>query len=215
MEIQAAGYHAVFSGQKAYNGVAWLSRQEPEEPLTQVSGIDNSQKRLIAVTIDGVRLINLYVINGKEPGTENYRMKLEWLRAVGDFIAEELKRYPYLLLSGDFNIAPGDDDVHNPEKWRDCILCSEPEREALNRLLKLGLIDTFRLFDHPDDGRFSWWHYTKGSFERNSGLRIDLILASRALAEQCVASVIDRQPRGWDRPSDHAPALATFKTPPP
>lgn len=215
LEIQGAGYHAVFSGQKSYNGVALLSRKPAADVVTRIDGIDNEQKRVLAATIDGVRVINLYVVNGKEVGTKDYRLKLDWLAAAAHFIAGELRRYPYTLVMGDFNVAPEDEDIHDPKKWKDKILCSSAERHALGCMLECGLVDTFYLFEHSDEGRFSWWHYQEGDFAHNRGLRIDLILASRALAERCTASVIDGEPRGWTRPSDHAPALATFKELPP
>lgn len=213
LDFKGLGYDSVFSGQKAYNGVAWLSRSPAKDIVTHVDGTDQAQKRVIAATIAGLRVINLYVINGKDVGHEDYQLKLAWLTTITDFIAAEMKRHPYLLVVGDFNITPDDDDVYDPTKWHEKILCSTPERQALERMFAIGLIDSFRLFDHPVNECFSWWHYRQGAFERNHGLRIDLVLASRALAEQCIASVIDRTPRGWDRPSDHAPVLATFKTP--
>ena len=214
LEVEAACYAAVFSGQKSYNGVALLSRHKAEDVVTEVAGTNHAEKRVLAATVGSVRIINLYVINGRSVDAEDYRLKLDWLAAVTTFIASELKRYEFVLVVGDFNIAPTDNDVHDPQQWQDKILCSTAERNALNTLLGQGLIDTFRLFEHAEECRFSWWHYRQGGFARNQGLRIDLILASRALAEHCHASIVDCAPRGWDRPSDHAPALATFKLPP-
>jgi len=156
-----------------------------------------------------VRILDLYVVNGQEVGSEKYAHKLEWLGKVADYIREQLGRYEHFVTLGDFNITPDDRDVHDPEAWRERILCSTPEREALRRLLDLGLVDTFRLFEQ-EPGSFSWWDYRAAAFRRNMGLRIDLILASRPLAEACTACSIDKEPRRLERPSDHAPVVAEF-----
>lgn len=208
-EITKQGYRAVFTGQPSNNGVALLSRVEPADVTITAPGLDPDEKRVIAATYGDVRVVNLYVVNGQEVGCEKYEHKMSWLAHVRSFLAEEAKRYPKLIVVGDFNIAPEDADVHDPNEWRDKILCSPPEREALQGLLDIGLADTFRLHPKPE-GEFSWWPYWRRGFERNKGLRIDLILASRAMAEACVQSEIDRLPRSWERPSDHAPAVATF-----
>ena len=209
-EIEAAGYRAVFSGQKSYNGVAFLYRGDARDITADIALPGPPEKRALAMTLGGVRVLNLYVVNGREVGSDKYAHKLEWLAAVHAFVEAELAANPDCIVLGDFNIAPGDRDVHDPEKWRGRILCSEPEREALAALMKLGLVDTFRLFDHPDDAAFSWWDYRGGDFERNRGLRIDLLLASARLAERCLSCTVDKTPRGWERPSDHAPVVAEF-----
>lgn len=214
--IEEAGYHVCFCGQPRNNGVAILSKVYPPEAVfTEVPGIDTAQKRVIAATIGPVRMINLYVVNGQEVESENYRIKLAWLDAVTQFIAEELKKHQYLLVLGDFNIAPADVDVYAPEQWRGRILCSEPERRKLQALMALGLSDTFRA-KHPDKkGQYSWWDYRRAGFSNNHGLRIDLILASQALQQHCIQAHIDLDPRAWQRPSDHTPVVAEFREPDP
>ncbi|MDH3719067.1 MAG: exodeoxyribonuclease III [Planctomycetota bacterium] len=204
-----AGYKAVASGQKTYNGVAVISRGDPADPVTDFPGFEDPQRRILASTIDGVRVINLYVPNGSSVGSEKYEYKLGWLKALHSFLESELKAHENLVVLGDFNIAPDDRDVYDPEKWGDDILCSPLEREALEDLIDLGLSDVYRQFDQPEQN-FSWWDYRAAGFRRNAGLRIDLILASEALASRCTASYIDKEPRTWERPSDHTPVIAEF-----
>ena len=210
-DIEAAGYQVIHSGQKTYNGVAILSRLpgQPDDILTDLPGLEDHQRRVLAADYGGLRLINLYVPNGSEVGSDKYAYKLEWLTRLAEFLAGELRRYPRLAVVGDFNIAPEDRDVHDPDLWAGAVLASEPERAAFRRLLALGLVDTFRLFQQPE-ASYSWWDYRAGAFRRNRGLRIDHILASQPLAEHCTACYIDREPRGWERPSDHAPVVAEF-----
>jgi exodeoxyribonuclease-3 len=205
-----AGYRTVFAGQKTYNGVALVTRGEPRDVMRDLPGLEDPARRVLAATVDDLRVVNLYVVNGQEVGSDKYAYKLEWLDRVTGHLARELAAHPRLVVLGDFNIAPEDRDVHDPEAWRERVLCSTPEREALRRMLALGLVDTFRLFDQPERA-FSWWDYRQAAFRRNLGLRIDLVLASRALAERCVASSIDAGPRKLERPSDHAPVLASFE----
>ncbi len=212
--LEEAGYHVAFAGQKTYNGVAVLSRTPATDVVTDLPGLDDPQRRVLAATYGDLRLVNLYVPNGSEVGSEKFAYKLDWLDRLADFLADERERHPNLLVMGDFNIAPGDADVHDPEAWAGKVLCSEPERAALQRLLDLGLSDTFRLFEQPA-GTYSWWDYRMNLFRRGMGLRIDLILASAALAERCSRATVDAEPRGWERPSDHAPALAEFEHNPP
>lgn len=202
----AAGYRSVFAGQKTYNGVALLSREPAQDVQIGIPGFQDEQKRVIAGTFGDLRVINLYVVNGQDIGTDKYEYKLRWLQAVHAWIAQELQRHPKLIVMGDFNIAPDARDVHDPEVWNENhILTSTSERGALNKLLQLGLHDGFRL--HNDEaGVFSWWDYRAAGFRRNLGLRIDLTLVSDALKGSAVASGIDREPRTWERPSDHAPA---------
>ena len=208
--IAAGGYSAVYAGQKTYNGVAILSRVAPDDTVTDVAGLDDPDRRILAATIAGVRVLNLYVVNGREVGSEKYAYKLRWLEAVTDFVRSELARFERLVVLGDFNIAPEDRDVHDPQAWHEKILCSTPERDALARLLGTGLHDTFRLFEQEEKS-FTWWDYRAGAFRRNLGLRIDLVLASRAMAERCTACTIDKAPRRLARPSDHTPVLAHFE----
>ena len=207
--LRGAGYHAVFSGQKTYNGVAILSREPPKDVLREFPPVTDEQRRTIAATVAGVRVVNLYVVNGQEVGSEKYAYKLEWLGQVTEHLRSELREHEHVVAAGDFNIAPEDRDVHDPEEWRDAILCSVPEREALSTITGLGFTDTFRLFDQPERW-FSWWDYRAAAFRRNRGLRIDLILASTGLAGRCTSCRIDRDTRAKERPSDHAPVLAEF-----
>jgi exodeoxyribonuclease-3 len=201
------GYRSVFHGQKTYNGVALLARDRSlDEVQVAIPGFEDAQARAIAATVDGVRIVNLYVVNGQDIGTDKYAYKLRWLEAVHDWIADELQRHPRLVVLGDFNIAPDDRDVHDPATWDDGhILTSAAERDALRRLLALGLHDGFRLH-HDEAGMFSWWDYRQAAFRRNLGLRIDLTLVSDALRGAAADAGIDRTPRTWERASDHAPA---------
>ncbi len=207
-----AGYFTRFSGQKTYNGVAVAARGEPSDPATEIPGFADVQRRVLACTVGGVRIVNLYVPNGQEVGSEKYQYKLRWLGALADWLAEEMARHPRMAVVGDFNVAPAAADVHDPAEWEGKVLFSEPERRALGRLTEIGLVDTFRLFEQPD-GVYSWWDYRMNSFQRNRGLRIDLILASPELARHCLSSTVDVEPRRWERPSDHAPVVAEFRLP--
>ena len=206
-DFQELGYFCLAHGQPSYNGVALLTRRPVSEPLTGIPGLDDDQARAVAATVGDMRVINLYVPNGKAVGHDHYHYKLRWLKALAEWLRDELERWPRLAVMGDFNIAPDDRDVHDPEEWRDRILCSEPERTQLQALEKLGLKDSFRLFRQPAD-KFSWWDYRAAGFRRNRGLRIDLILLSEELAAVCRASKIDTAPRKLERPSDHAPVFA-------
>ncbi|WJI15455.1 exodeoxyribonuclease III [Pseudoxanthomonas winnipegensis] len=204
--LAAAGYRSVFAGQKTYNGVALLARGAIEDVQIGIPGFEDEQKRVIAGTVGDVRVINLYVVNGQDVGTDKYGYKLRWLEAVREWIKAELAVHPQLVVLGDFNIAPDARDVHDPEVWNEThILTSAAEREALQALLGLGLHDAFRL--HSEEaGVFSWWDYRMAAFRRNLGLRIDLTLVSDALKPRVTAAGIDRAPRKLERPSDHAPA---------
>ena len=208
-EISAAGYEVVFSGQKTYNGVATISKSHASDIVTDVPGLDDPQRRILGATIDGVRVLNLYVVNGQEVGSDKFAHKLHWLEMVTGYIGTQLKEHEHFVVLGDFNIAPADADVHDPEAWHERILCSTPERDALGRMLELGLQDTFRLFPQEEKS-FSWWDYRAAAFRRNMGLRIDLILANQALVARCSACYIDKAPRRLERPSDHTPVVAEF-----
>lgn len=204
--IAALGYRCVFSGQKTYNGVAILARDEPHAVLTDIPGLDDPQRRILAATIGGLRIVNLYVVNGQAIGSEKYAYKLDWLAKVRDFLDAEMQRFPQMIVLGDFNIVPDDRDVYDPVAWHEQILCSTPERAALKSLFDLGLHDSFRLFE-SGAGHYSWWDYRQAGFRRNLGLRIDLILASDALRARCRSASIERTPRTWERPSDHTPVV--------
>jgi len=211
-ELAAAGYHAIHNGQKTYNGVAILARTEPAEVVRDLPDFIDAQKRIVAATVDGVRLVCAYMPNGQAVGSDKYEYKLRWLTALTGWLEAELQRYPRLALLGDFNIAPEDRDVHDPAAWQGQILCSEAERAAFFRLTALGLVDAFRLFVQPEKS-YSWWDYRMMAFRRNQGLRIDHILVSPALATRCRACTIDTAPRRRERPSDHAPVLAELELP--
>jgi len=208
-EIEAAGYHAVFTGQKTYNGVATLSRASAADIERELPDANDSQRRFLATTCNGVRVINVYVPNGERIGSDKFAYKLDWLEHLVACVGQELRRHTRLVVVGDFNIAPENRDVHDPKEWAGQVLFSEPERAALQRLVAVGLTDTFRLFDQADRS-FSWWDYRMNAFKRNRGLRIDHILASEAAARACTACRIDIEPRRGERPSDHAPVVATF-----
>jgi len=208
-EIEALGFQAAWSGQKSYNGVAILARTALADVVAGIPGYDDPQRRVLAATVSGVRLINVYVPNGQAVGSEKYAYKLQWFEALRHYIASELARHERLVVLGDYNVAPEDRDVHDPAAWEGQVHVSPGEREALARLLRTGLEDTFRLFEQPEKC-YSWWDYRAGAFRRNHGLRIDLILASRAFCSLCRACYIEREPRTWERPSDHAPVVARF-----
>ena len=208
-ELADEGYSSVFSGQKTYNGVAILSREEAVDPVTDIPDLDDPQRRILSATVGDVRIINLYVVNGSEVGSEKFEYKLHWLDRVTAWLATEIRNFENVIVLGDFNIVPDDRDVHDPESWHEKILCSTPEREALGKMLDLGLQDTFRLFEQ-EERTWSWWDYRMNAFRRKMGLRIDLVLASKAMAERCIASYVDIEPRRQERPSDHAPVIAEF-----
>ena len=203
-DIEAAGYHAAFSGQKTYNGVAILSRETMREVST---GFPQEHKRMVAATVGGVRVVCVYCPNGQAVGSEKYAYKLQWYAELRDWLQGELARHPDLAVLGDFNVAPEDRDVHDPKAWEGQVHVSEPERAAFRALLELGLADAFRLFPQPEKS-FSWWDYRMVAFRRNAGLRIDEILLSPALARRCTACIIDKAPRKLERPSDHTPVVA-------
>lgn len=216
-EIEAAGYHVAFAGQPTYNGVALLANAAcfgpPQDITTNNPLFPDDQARIIAATLSPLagaqplRFVCGYIPNGAEVGSEKYDYKLRWLDAVAQWLEQEMRQHTNLAFVGDFNIAPQDRDVHDPQAWHEKILCSTPERECLQKLLNLGLRDAFRLFDQPAE-QYSWWDYRQAAFRRNRGLRIDLLLLSHALSGRCRASGIDKTPRKLDKPSDHAPVWA-------
>jgi len=210
--LEAAGYYSAYCGQKTFNGVAILARSMPTDVALGIDGFEDEQKRVISATVNGMRIVSAYVPNGQAVGSDKYEYKLRWLAAFREWLRGELTRYPRMAVLGDYNIAPTDEDVHDPQAWAGQVLCSEPERAAFQALLDLGFKDCFRLFPQPEKS-YTWWDYRMNQFKRNMGLRIDHILASPALAEDAIECVIDVEPRRLERPSDHAPVYATFKSP--
>jgi exodeoxyribonuclease-3 len=208
-ELQALGWHSVCSGQRTYNGVALLSRTPATDAMAGIPGFEDEQRRVLAATVGGVRVIDVYVPNGQTVGSDKFEYKLRWFAALREYVAAELARHPRLVVLGDFNVAPEDRDVHDPKAWEGSVHVSPPERAALQSLQQLGFADCFRLFEQPDKS-YSWWDYRRMAFRRNAGLRIDLILASGTLAQKCVACHIDKAPRRLERPSDHTPVVARF-----
>ncbi len=208
--LQEAGYNSVFSGQKTYNGVAILSRSPISEVQFGIPDFVDEQKRVIAATINGVRVVCVYIPNGQSLDSDKYQYKLKWLSALNRWLALELHKHPKLALLGDYNIAPEDRDVHDPAGWVGNVLVSEPERAAFQGLLQLGLRDSFRMFEQADKA-YSWWDYRMMAFRRNMGLRIDHILISEALTKHCTSCVIDKAPRKLERPSDHTPVVAEIQ----
>jgi exodeoxyribonuclease-3 len=212
-ELRAAGYRSTFAGQKTYNGVAVLTREAttpaPAEPQINLPNFEDDQKRLLAVTVEGVRIVCGYFPNGQSVGSDKYEYKLKWLTALNEWLRGELQQHDKLALLGDFNIAPEERDVHDPKLWEGQVLFSEAERAAFRALLELGFKDGFRLFEQPERS-YTWWDYRNLAFRRKWGLRIDHILLSPALAAQCSACTIDIEPRRREQPSDHAPVIATL-----
>ncbi len=209
-DFAALGYRAETFGQPTYNGVAILSRA----PITDVQrgfGDDEAgaHARLLAATIEGVRVVNVYVPNGQSVGTDKYVFKLDWLRRLRAFFDDDYWADDEVLLCGDFNVAPEDRDVYDPEVWRGRILFSEAEKQALEEVRRWGFVDAFRLRE-PGAGQFSWWDYRQGGFRRNLGARIDHVWVSEPLAARCTGAWIDKEPRGWERPSDHTPVVVEF-----
>lgn len=208
-EIEAAGYHVAYSGQKTYNGVAIISTQPITEVVKNNPLFIDEQQRLLAATIGGVRIVCAYVPNGQSVGSDKYQYKLAWLDGLCEWVETEMGAHAEFAILGDYNIAPADRDVHDPAAWIGQVLVSPPEREAFERLLGLGLSDAFRLFEQPDKV-YSWWDYRQMAFRRNIGMRIDHILLSASLAARCTACIVDKSPRKLEQPSDHTPVIATI-----
>ncbi len=212
-ELQEAGYHSAVFGQKTYNGVALLSRAPVRDVVKNIPGLDDPQSRVIAATLDApggaLRVVNGYFVIGQAPGTDKFEYKMSWLRALRDWLRDELAAHPRLMLLGDFNIAPEDRDSYDPEGLRETIHHTTEERDHFKALLALGLSDAFRLFEQPEKS-YSWWDYRMLGFQKNRGLRIDHILVSDALKSQVKSCTIDRAPRKNKQPSDHAPVVAEF-----
>lgn len=213
--FEAAGFSVIYCGQKTYNGVALVSRkdtiQSVTDPVYNIPDYPDDQKRLIAATLTHVngrtvRLVGGYFPNGQEVGCDKYLYKLDWISTLTRWVKSELVKGAPLVLGGDFNIAPTDDDVWDPESWKDKILVSNAERAAYRRLIEAGLVDTWTLGLHAPE-TFSWWDYRMSGFEKNHGLRIDHILAAPTVAKDIQDVWIDTVPRSWDKPSDHAPVV--------
>ena len=203
-DIVDAGYQAIWFGQKTYNGVALLYKGEAEDVICGIPNYEDEQRRMIAATINGVRIINVYCVNGEAIGSAKFEYKQRWFAALNDFVASQMQQFKRVVLLGDFNIAPTDIDVYDAEKWRDKILCSADERAWLQQLLSSGLSDSFRLH-HPEKVQYTWWDYRMNMFKRKLGLRIDHILVSEALTAGIQSVEVDEIARSWERPSDHAP----------
>jgi len=208
-EIEAAGYQVAFTGQKTYNGVAILSRFPMQDVVKNNPLFEDEQQRIISATIEGMRVVCAYIPNGQAVGSDKYDYKLRWLDALTRWLVNEINANPSLALLGDYNIAPADADVYDPVAWAGQVLCSDAERAAFERLIALGLKDSFRLFPQPEK-IYSWWDYRQMAFRRNRGLRIDHILLSAPLAGRCTACDIDKAPRKWEQPSDHTPVIASL-----
>lgn len=223
-ELEEAGYLSIAAGQKTYNGVAIIVRKAALasiasnhettflKPIRNIPGNTDEQQRILAATVcfkgmQPIRLVSAYFPNGQSPDSDKFVYKLAWLKALENWLSEELAQNSRLALLGDFNIAPTDSDVHDPAKWIGQNLVSPPEREAFQKLLNLGLTDSYRMFEQAPKS-FSWWDYRMMGFRRNAGMRIDHILLSEALKDKCTQSIIDKEPRTWEQPSDHAPVIA-------
>jgi len=209
-ELAEAGYRAQWFGQRTYNGVAILARDEIDAVVRNVPGFEDEQARVITASVRGLRLVGAYFPNGQAPGTDKFAYKMRWLDALRAWLRTELAAHPKLVLLGDYNIAPEDRDVHDPAAWLGQIHCTPQERAHFRALLDLGLHDAFRLFDQPPKS-WSWWDYRNLAFRRNQGLRIDHILVSEALRAQVRACSIDKEPRKAERPSDHAPVIVALE----
>jgi len=205
--IKAAGYHVQFSGQKSYNGVALISRKPASDTTLDMPNLNDPQRRLLAASVDGVRILNAYIPNGQEIGSDKFAYKLRWLNAMRDYLAGEMATHDKLILLGDYNIAPADLDIHDPSRWQGKILCSDAERDWFHSLLDMGLVDTIRNL-HPNEAMHSWWDYRMNAFRRQWGIRIDHILATPTLTP--LAGGVHSDYRAKERPSDHAPVWLEF-----
>ncbi len=208
-DVESLGYQVTFAGQKSYNGVAILSRQPATDVLVDIPGFSTEERRVLAATFGTLRMINLYIPNGSELSSDKYAFKLRWLDALVSWLKSEVLAHEQVIVVGDFNIAPEERDVHDPEVWKDTTLFSPAVRASFQSLVDLGLCDSFRLHSQ-EPGLYSWWDYRMAAFRRNLGLRIDHVLVSPALSKACTGCRIDKAPRKFERPSDHAPVIAEF-----
>ncbi len=208
-EFKASGYHYIYNGQKTYNGVALISKFPLTEVVYDIPGYEDAQKRVITATINGIRVMCAYFVNGEALDSSKFVYKLEWLDALHNYVKNQLQPYPQLVLLGDFNIAPENRDTYDSVLWEGKILCSKEEREKFQQLLELGLVDSFRHFNQ-EDKQFTWWDYRNFAFSRKQGLRIDHILVTPAVIRQASQCTIDLEPRRWERPSDHTPVVLSL-----
>ena len=208
-EIENAGYHVAFFGQKTYNGVALIAKHPIVEVVYNIPGFADDMARVITATVNGVRVVGAYFPNGQAPDSDKFVYKMAWLTAMQAFIKDELTRHDKLVLMGDYNITWDDLDVWDPVAMAGTIHCTDEERTHFKALLDLGLTDAFRLFEQAPKS-YSWWDYREFAFKRNRGLRIDHILVSSALVKQVSACVIDKTPRKNERPSDHTPVIVSL-----
>jgi exodeoxyribonuclease-3 len=208
IDFRALGYEVAATCQKTYNGVAILSRR----PLADVQiglqdgDAEDTQARLVAATVDGIRVVSVYVPNGQAVGSEKYAYKLRWMDRLRRYLDARCDPGQPLAVLGDFNVAPEPRDVHDPAAWEAETLFHVDSRNALERIRGFGLVDAFRLH-HDEAGAYSWWDYRMLAFPKNRGLRIDLVLVTKPLAARVTASFIDREQRKGKGPSDHAPVL--------
>ena len=204
--FKSLSYSVEAFGQKSYNGVANIIKNTSSETSKGITGFDDPQTRVISTTHEDIRVVNVYVPNGQAVGSEKFVYKLDWLEHLKKMLRDDFKKYPKMVVLGDFNIAPCDLDVHDPEKWKDKILCSAQERTMFEEILSLGFHDSFRLFE-KGAGFHSWWDYRTAAYTRDLGLRIDLLLISNKLKPLCEKSYIDEKPRWLEKPSDHTPVI--------
>ena len=207
--IEAAGFKVAFFGQKTYNGVALISRSQASEVVKNIPGFEDDMARVIAGTVDGVRVIGAYFPNGQAPDSDKFVYKMRWLSALREWVHSEMAAHPQLVLTGDFNITFDDLDVWDPVGLKGTIHCTDEERAHLMGLIELGLTDSFRLFEQPEKS-YSWWDYRDFGFRRNRGLRIDHVLVTSALKARATACGVDKVPRKNERPSDHTPVVLTL-----
>lgn len=210
-EVESLGYHCLLNGQRTYNGVAILSRSEAADRIDCLPGDQpDAPRRILVATIGGIRIVNVYAPNGGEVGSDKYAYKLDWYTRLREFLDAQFDPKGDVLICGDFNVAPEDRDVWNPQIWRGRILFSEPEKEALRKVSEWGLKDALRL-QRSEAGLYTWWDYRAGAFRRNRGLRIDHVLVTDSLAKRCTGVEIDSDERKAPKPSDHAPVVAAFE----
>ena len=208
--LHKAGYYTLYSGQKTYNGVAFVVREPIASAINTLPNVNDEQRRFLVIDAGPLSIVNVYVPNGAQLDSDKYAYKLRWLQALQHYLQDSLLHNQNMIVLGDFNIAPEDIDVYDPSAWQDQILVSPQERHQFRQILNLGFKDSFRLFDQAV-GQYSWWDYRSASFRRNHGLRIDHILSSDCLATRCISCQIDKEPRTWERPSDHTPVIATYQ----
>ena len=206
------GYHVIYTGQKTYNGVAIISKEKPSDVVYALPGVDSDEKRFLAANIGNKHIIDVYVPNGAALDSPKYPYKLDWLAKLRDYLEDAVQAHQHVIIAGDFNIAPSDQDVYAPDRWQGSVLVSDKERQAFSALLKTGLFDMGCVDETtPLDQRYTWWDYRNGAYWKNQGLRIDHILATKALSKTAKTVSVDRRCRQLKRPSDHAPVWLEFQ----